>query len=119
MILTAAPLRFVLKVFSVLRRERARSRLLGPNCSSESNTRCRVLNSKALSMCFALQHNIICPSVSYICLSTVLATSILKLPHKNTTNFAKIAAKRTQQKNFQQLCGGDGDSKDEKISVAV
>ena len=68
---------------------------------------------------FALQHNIICPTVSYMCLSTVFASSILKLPHKNTTNFAKIAAKRTQQKNFQQLCGGDGDSKDEKISVAV
>ena len=50
LILAEAPLRFVLKVFSVLRRGRARSRLLGPNCSSESNTRCRILNSKALSM---------------------------------------------------------------------
>ena len=35
LILTEAPLRFVLKVFSVLRRGRARSKLLGPNCSSE------------------------------------------------------------------------------------
>ena len=35
MILSAAPRRFVLKLFSVRRRGRARSRLLGPNCSSE------------------------------------------------------------------------------------
>ena len=35
LILTEAPLRFVLKVFSVLRRGRARSKLLGPNRSSE------------------------------------------------------------------------------------
>ena len=35
MILTEAPLRFVLKVFSVLCRGRAQRRLLGPNCSSE------------------------------------------------------------------------------------
>ena len=50
LILAEAPLRFVLKVFSVLRRGRARSRLLGPNCSSESNTRCRGVNNKALSI---------------------------------------------------------------------
>ena len=35
LILTEAPLRFVLKVFSVLCSRRARRRLLGPNCSSE------------------------------------------------------------------------------------
>ena len=39
LILAEAPLRLVLKVFSVLRRGRALSRLLGPNCSSESNTK--------------------------------------------------------------------------------